>query len=291
MPSRLFRLIRQMLRRGRLHEDASVMRQRRVIAQARRDVLTALAVLPPDSFRAGQLAALLDALDRVLTPRATEAVRIGGEDARTAFALGVAQAEATITVPAVPTVGLTSQLIAAIVEVTETQLRAVWAELGEGLRGAVRRVALGAQTPDDAMAAVARLIRTPKTFGTTETRAEVIVRTETNRAYNVAADARFRELDAVFDGQLRKAWIATGDDRTRRTHRAAGEQYDAAGAIPISETFRVGTARLRYPLDPLGPAREVIACRCRMIAIPPEITEAEWATTIEELRRVEEASA
>jgi Phage Mu protein F like protein len=288
MPSRLLQVLRRLLRAGREHEDAAADRQRAILLATRNDLLAALAVLPPESYRAAQLTALLLAVDRVLDPRRAEALRYAADDTRTAWTLARGQAEATITLPSVPSVSITADLLQAVIDVTEDQLREVWSELGSGLKVSIRRVALGAQTPEAAMAAVQALIRDPKTFGSAATRAEVIVRTETNRTYNVAADARFRELNATFDGQLRKAWLATNDTRTRPSHRDAGRQYDRAHAIPVTEPFIVGGHPMRYPLDPLAPAREVVACRCRAIAIPPDIEESEWLDITEESLYVEE---
>lgn len=291
MPSRLARLLRRLLRSGRVHEDASVARQRRILQATRSDLLAATAVLAPESFRAAQLAAVLDAIDRVLDPRRAESLRVGAADTRTAWSLGRAQADSTVTVPPVPVVSIAADLLQAVIDVTEDQLREVWRELGGTLKASVRRVALGAQKPDEAIDLVARHLRTAKTFGTVATRAEVIVRTEVNRTYSIAADARFRELNAsVFDGALRKAWLATSDPRTRPSHRAAGATYTRANAIPIEDPFIVGGATLRYPLDPLAPAQEVVQCRCRMIAIPPSLDEVEWAGMLEELH-VEEVEA
>jgi hypothetical protein len=57
-----------------------------------------------------------------------------------------------------------------------------------------------------------------------------------------------------------RIWRTRGDDRVRLTHRrAAGQRQD------LQSLFAVGTALLRYPGDPLGPAAEVANCRCWLI--------------------------
>ncbi|WP_431976073.1 phage portal protein [Micromonospora haikouensis] len=53
-------------------------------------------------------------------------------------------------------------------------------------------------------------------------------------------------------------WRTQSDERVRSTHAAADGQTRQPG-----ETFAVGDAELRFPRDPLGPAQEVIGCRCR----------------------------
>jgi hypothetical protein len=53
-----------------------------------------------------------------------------------------------------------------------------------------------------------------------------------------------------------KQWLTQGDDRVRDTHAAIdGERVD------IGAAFSNG---LRYPHDPVGPASEVVNCRCSL---------------------------
>lgn len=59
--------------------------------------------------------------------------------------------------------------------------------------------------------------------------------------------------------QLEKTWIATLDGKTRDTHFAADGQR-----APLTGTFSVGNAALRFPGDPTGPPAEVRNCRCRV---------------------------
>jgi SPP1 gp7 family putative phage head morphogenesis protein len=86
-------------------------------------------------------------------------------------------------------------------------------------------------------------------------RAEMIARTEANGAYN---NGNYQANQALGDvGPVEKYWIATGDDRTRPTHREADGQVRAFNA-----PFNVGSAEMLYPHDPAGPASEVVNCRC-----------------------------
>jgi SPP1 gp7 family putative phage head morphogenesis protein len=95
--------------------------------------------------------------------------------------------------------------------------------------------------------------------------AERILRTETNRAYNIAISSQQRELAEQVPG-LQKQWIATGDSRTRDSHLAAHGQI-----VDVDKPFIVGGAKLMLPLDPAGPPEETINCRCRSITVIPEI--------------------
>jgi len=94
-------------------------------------------------------------------------------------------------------------------------------------------------------------------------RARTVARTETMGAVN-AGVYRSAVLTARDGGELApmKLWLATEDNRTRRTHR------DADGQRTLLESpFRVGGADLLFPGDPNGPAEEVINCRCTMLPV------------------------
>lgn len=81
-------------------------------------------------------------------------------------------------------------------------------------------------------------------------RAEQIVRTEVLRSVNFAILLNGYHADYLYT----KEWVAVSDFRTRRTHRhTSGEVKD------LMEPFSNG---LMFPGDPMGPAKEVINCRC-----------------------------
>ena len=94
-------------------------------------------------------------------------------------------------------------------------------------------------------------------------RARTVARTETMGAVN-AGVFRAAELDAEARGDVApaKVWIATDDSRTRPTH------VDADGQRTLLRSpFRVGGASLLFPGDPVGPADEVINCRCTILPV------------------------
>jgi hypothetical protein len=91
-------------------------------------------------------------------------------------------------------------------------------------------------------------------------RATTIARTE---AATVTEAGQFLTYRA--SGVGRKRWLTTLDGRERDTH------FDAHGQIrAIDEPFDVGGYELMYPLDPDGPAHEIINCRCSHIPIVAE---------------------
>lgn len=106
-------------------------------------------------------------------------------------------------------------------------------------------------------------------------RAETDLRTELQRAYNLANTAQARRAATLAAKQgvtLLKGWQATGDMRTRLSHLRAHQTY-SKNPIPIDQPFILSPTRgsnrgkrfeLMYPGDPNGPPELVINCRCTM---------------------------
>jgi uncharacterized protein with gpF-like domain len=90
-------------------------------------------------------------------------------------------------------------------------------------------------------------------------RAKTIARTETHSAVQeTSAETMKLEAEAVgLEGETQKVWTAGMDMRVRESHAEADGQ-----AVDLDGAFIVGGVRLRFPGDPLGPAEEVINCRC-----------------------------
>ena len=84
-------------------------------------------------------------------------------------------------------------------------------------------------------------------------RGALIARTEVHGAAQFGADSAARSAGL----QLRKEWVASGDERTRRDHRRADGQV-----VGMDEPFIVGGERLMYPGDSAGRADQTINCRC-----------------------------
>jgi hypothetical protein len=130
-------------------------------------------------------------------------------------------------------------------------------------------VAKGSQEGESIPEIAARVEEVLSATGTERwpNRAVVVARTETLSALNVGRDdawtAVAEELeDDDEDFELERFWLATSDERTRRTHREAEGQRS-----PVGGTFTVGEAELRRPGDPLGPPEEIIQCRCTTLLV------------------------
>lgn len=92
--------------------------------------------------------------------------------------------------------------------------------------------------------------------GATAGRALTIARTEIIGASNAGS----RAAALSFGVQLKKAWLATDDGRTREDHALAGE----GPSIGMDEPYEVGGSELMFPGDSSmgADASEVVACRC-----------------------------
>jgi hypothetical protein len=98
-------------------------------------------------------------------------------------------------------------------------------------------------------------------------RAVVVARTETLGALNAGRDDSYTAVaeELQKDGEdieFERMWLATDDTRTRETHRKADGQRTTIGGF-----FTVGEALLRRPCDPMGPAEEIIQCRCGILLL------------------------
>ncbi|GAG68385.1 unnamed protein product, partial [marine sediment metagenome] len=91
---------------------------------------------------------------------------------------------------------------------------------------------------------------------TTQQRAIKIARTETHTAAVRSVDAGIKATRV----EMEKEWVASYDERTRVSHRAADKQKVAQDA-----KFIVGEIALDYPGDPSGPPATVINCRCVLL--------------------------
>jgi len=154
----------------------------------------------------------------------------------------------------------------------------------ERINSEVSQVALGVKKPLDAIKALARIIspvRTKVGYVGTAYRAEMIVRTETNRAFSIGADERAKQVEKKSPG-LKKWWLTARDERVRDSHYEAGIRYSEDKAIPVKKRFSVGRASLDYPSDPAGLPEEVINCRCRAIYVHPK-----WEEEAEEEEKKE----
>lgn len=269
------RRVQRMLRRALTTEEAAARAQMRLLIALRRAVLAAMGEAL--AYRSFHLSAMLGVIDREIARGRANAVAAAAGSTRDSWALGLELVDTAIIVPGgIPSLaGLSSELLHAALDVTSDQVRAVWSELGTRLKVIVRRTALGVTDPFASMQALARIIKDPKTFGTPAVRAEMIIRTEVNRTFDLATADRMRQANKRLGGGLKKYWLTAGDQRVREAHVIAGRQYAIGGdpgPIPIEQAFVVDGEKLMHPLDPQGSASNTISCRCKSIPYVADVS-------------------
>lgn len=261
--------IAQVLRRRAQLEDATAREQVRLLRQLQRDILRALG--EAQGFALWRLEVMLAVVDAELGRLMPTAVRSIATATRRAWHYGIEIVDVNLPASAIPTLyGVSSSLLNAVVDVTTDQTRRIWTELGSGLKGEIRRVALGVTDPFEAMGRIAKMIRDPKTFGSREVRAETILRTEVNRTFSIASQDRMEQGDRRLQAtgsRLMKYWLDADDSRVRLAHELAGNRYTKDRAIPLDEPFIVGGEALMFPRDPNGSARNTVNCRCTHLTV------------------------
>lgn len=264
-------------RAGRL-EDAQVRQTLTMLADVRRRTVEELLRIPADAkdgWRAAQLTQLRAAIDDAATDfqRRYGAQLTGAVDQ--AWGAGAVYTEQSLAAGGVQ-LSLAQTLSRAQLEVTATLradlVRRVGADMREQLARAVTLGIAGEKTPVRIMAQIAGILKTEPArnapgLGPIATQAERIVRTEMGRAFNTADRIRHDEIAEDVPG-IMHYWAIAKDravQRHRPTHLAAGRRYapgGSTGPIPYGKAFTVGGETMRYPHDPRGSARNVIACRC-----------------------------
>lgn len=267
-------------RRSRAHRAAQDVRQdrRRLEKDALAQLTTQLgrlkreiqqALIGASDFRRFQAEGLLRAIDEILAKANRDLARGAFEDYRRAFALGAEHvdralqgAQILVHTPATLDLTLVMQAFANTADLVSEPMQVFRNRIAMQIR---RLTAAGASFADEMLALARDLDQAG--FSAVEYRAERILRTELGRTFNAATFDRLQRLAEQMPF-LRKIWIATNDGRTRPTHVDAGQRYVRGRGIPIAERFRVGRARLRFPIDPLAEpagriaAGETIMCRC-----------------------------
>jgi hypothetical protein len=104
--------------------------------------------------------------------------------------------------------------------------------------------------------------------GLIKARAQVIVRTEVNRAGNVGHATAAQSLPYEVD----KKWIGAADHRERHSHVLMNNRtIDEVGfyEVPVYENkVQIATDHMQFPGDPNAHVSNTANCRCRVIYLP-----------------------
>lgn len=243
----------------------------RLLNRTRQNIIARLADIPGDRFEATHLKALMGQVDEALAGLGAEATGLLNGGSAQAYSQGAAVVDDVIagTPLTLKMPMLTQELLNKALAFDADLIKNIGDEIRAKINTEIQLGVLGAKSPHDVQKAIGTNLKDPSIFRTIADRAETIARTEMGRVYSMATDERMRQVGEIAPG-AKHFWIATPGPRTRDTHRAAGNRYSRANAIPIDQPFIVGGARLRYPRDPGGPAEETINCRCDRGLVLPE---------------------
>lgn len=245
--------------------DAEVRQVNKLVNEARADIVAAMSRAPADSYTHAYYRRYLRIVDERLNQLDGRLIT-GSKEMVEASAVR-ATAEVKEWSAIVEGGGFNPTIPMEVVEVSQAMTTGMVTDVTQEARARMRHIlqrGMIAKRPMiDLIDQVGRNLRAPSVFGTIAKRAEIIVRTESGRVYNVSKMNLTNRYAAMYNIRPGKVWIATHDTRTREAHEKAHGQV-----VPYDEPFIVDDEELMYPLDPMGSPRNTILCRCCFATVP-----------------------
>lgn len=163
---------------------------------------------------------------------------------------------------------ISPDVLTAVQTTTGELITDVGKDVRKQLTAEVRRAVLGEVRTEEAIANIEQKLRSGKSVVRGQRartgvawQAERIVRTETARTFSIA-NRRATEAAKKVLPELLKQWFTNLDGRERDSHRRIHQEVR-----PMGRRFSNG---LMHPLDPSGPAEEVVNCRCVLLTVRPD---------------------
>lgn len=240
-----------------------------LLKAARAQIVATLAAAPSE-YQQWYLPQLRDEITRVMTIMGSDAAAVVDAAQVAAWRSGAGMVDSVLAASGVRTVlpQLDVAQLSAMRSFLTEKVRAVSIEAANSINSQLGLVVIGAQTPFDAIKAVAKTLD-EKTLR----RATTIVHTELNRAFSTANQLRLEQSAAAVPG-LRKRWVQSGKREPRPEHVAIHGQEQAVGDPYVLEGGAVkiegGAVKMMYPGDPSAPARHTINCGCASVPVVPK---------------------
>lgn len=164
---------------------------------------------------------------------------------------------------------LSQQIVAVLQGFSADLIKNISAQALTSINATLTQSLLGLQSPFDAQKRITQIVGASDSLRDLtgiSARAESIFRTEIGRISSIATQARQEQVAREVPDMM-KAWVATGDHRTRSGHLAAHGQ-----TVKIDEPFHVAPLigqpkeEIMYPRDPRASAGNSINCRCRSVS-------------------------
>lgn len=258
--------------------SADVMKRELALLKDFRDriagELTAASALPePSDFTLYRLRSLRTNLERMIAELETGLRQLLAGGVRDAYALGSAgMIEPLIEVGVnVPWFQPTMAQVNVLADFSADLITKISAETLAKINQEIALAGLGGRTPWETMNAITRILGMKgRELTGVAYRAEMITRTELMRAHNMAGQSTLEMIGQRLPG-MRKRWIHSGKPKPRLDHIGM-HVYTYDHPIPYNEPYVFPDgSRLMQPLDPAGPAHQVIACGCTQSAVTEEI--------------------
>ena len=253
-------------------EDETVRQATALLTELKRTLQDKL--LSATDFEAAHLRRLLDETNTELEKYEAALAALVGTGTRQAVNTGLDAVIAPLVAAGyeVTVSPVVQARVNTLIDFSAELVRNISDEVRKVINTQIRLGVLGSKTPFEIMKELTRLLGYQKgvLVDGVGIRAEMIVRTEMTRVYNLSAYSQQLFTNDTLPGGVLKAWRATGDRRTRQNHLEAAARYNAE-PIPVNQPFIVGGAELMFPGDPSGPAKETINCRCKTRTILPAI--------------------
>lgn len=232
------------------------------ITQLLRAALSEIKILlasQPSDYQRWQLPQLKRAVEQALDEFERGGARAISEGARQAFAAGQQMVDAPIAAGGVNISAVLPELdlrqLTAMRAFMVDRIQDISATTAKKITGQLGLVTIGAQSPGDAVSAIAGMIEGGRA------RAISIVRTEVGRVFSVASHERKLQAAEVMPG-LKKQWRRSGKIHSRIHHDSIDGQVR-----DLDQPFTLGNGvQIMYPRDPAAPVEEVINCGCEELS-------------------------
>lgn len=249
---------------------------RRILEEARRQVIVELAAAPADGFAAYQLPQVLAAITKHLTTFEAAAQSNLSAGLTESWQDGVQMLPAMARAAEIhlSSYGIATALLDQLKDFTWGKITAIKNDAVAKIRGELTMGILGQKTPHEITVAIAGNLERPGVFQSIFDRAEIITKTELGRTFSMASQAG---MTAAADDlpELQKMWLHTGHPSSPRIYHLNLN----GDTKPVADPFLVGSIAMMYPRDPKAPLSEIINCGCMHVPYM-----AEWGTKKEFLK-------
>ncbi|KKL67986.1 hypothetical protein LCGC14_2129470, partial [marine sediment metagenome] len=260
--------VNRILKQVNRFDDDAVRDVVDLLTTARDQIIARLGSLTAGEFQFNNMTQILSELNVATESFRTRYSALLGEKIEEVIDLGREFVDrpiivANIGIGAQPVI--TQELLEVGVQLSADLVKDVTDEMRKKINTAVRLGLLGEKSPQEIINELSKDKQFRRgIFKSVKDRAEIVTRTEVNRALNLSTQKRIEQWSQQVP-EMKKYWLHTRDDRVRPTHARVGTRTNPTlGGTPIlaKQSYSVGGFRAMGPHSPTLPAKEVANCRC-----------------------------